>query len=75
MTVQELLSKLNKLDPNLNMVCYTETEEMSGRVLDILDVKEETATTSRNDNGIVIIKFDSSVSSNRFACLEVTSDL
>ena len=79
MKVRELQEHLSKLDPELDVVCYSEDErllvEKRGFILfDILAVSTAEAELLRLDDGTPYLKFDRGPTSVAMATLEVTSD-
>lgn len=79
MKVRELQEHLSKLDPELDVVCYSEDErllvEKRGFILfDILAVSTVDAERRRLDDGTPYLKFERGPASVAMATLEVTSD-
>jgi hypothetical protein len=79
MKVRELQQELNKLDPNLEVVCYSEDEKLlvEGRgfiLFDVFAVNTTAAEQLRLDDGTPYLKFGSSPTATTIATLEVTSD-
>jgi hypothetical protein len=79
MKVRELLKHLDKLAPELAVLCYTEEERFlaEGRdfiPFDISDVSTAKAERLRLGDGTPYLKFDKRPRSAAMAILEVTSD-
>jgi hypothetical protein len=79
MKVRELHEHLSKLDPQLDVVCYSEDEKLSvkGRgfiLLDVLAVDTIQAERLRLDDGTPYLKFGKSPTASAIATLEVTTD-
>ncbi len=79
MKVRELQEHLSKLDPELDIVCYSEDErllvEKRGFILfDILAVSTAEAERFRFEDGTPNLKFDRGPASFAMTILEVTSD-
>ena len=79
MKVQELQVNLGKLDPELDVVCYSEDKRLlvegQGFILfDILAVSRAEAERLRLDDGTPYLKFESGPASATIATLEITSD-
>lgn len=80
MKVRELQEKLSKLDPELEVVCYSEDEKLlvEGRgfiLLDIMAVNTAEAERLRLEDGTPYLKFDiHAEEATAIATLEVTSD-
>lgn len=79
MKVRQLQMHLSKLDPELDVVCYSEDEkfliEGKGFILfDVLAVNTTQAVRIRLDDGTPYLKFEKSPESVIITTLEVTSD-
>ena len=79
MKVRELQEHLSKLDPELEVLCYSEDErllvEKRGFILfDILAVSTAKAERHRLEDGTPYLKFELGPDSVSVATLEVTSD-
>ena len=79
MKVRELQEQLSRLDPELDVVCYSEDEKLlvdrRGFILfDVLAVSTAKAERLRLDDGTPYLTFDSGPASEAIATLEVTSD-
>jgi len=79
MKVRELQEHLSKLDPELEVLCYSEDErllvEKRGFILfDILAVSTAKAERLRLEDGTAYLKFEQGPDSVEMATLEVTSD-
>lgn len=79
MKVRELQEQLSKLDPDLDVVCYSEDERLlvEGRgfvLFDVLAVSMAGVQRLRLDDGTPYLMFDSGPASAAIATLEVTSD-
>ncbi|MCG7895320.1 MAG: hypothetical protein JAZ12_12785 [Candidatus Thiodiazotropha taylori] len=82
MKIKDLIEKLQKFDPNKSVVCYCEDEGLisdSGpiQVLEIMEVSENEAESSRlnNGEGKPCLKFGSSKHSSKYVLIEITSDV
>lgn len=78
MTVRELIAKLSALDQDLQVVCYTEDEELLApghifRLLAIVDVDVAEGEKLRDSKGHPTMKFGSSPDATRLAVLDVTA--
>lgn len=79
MKVRDLQEKLSKLDPGLEVVCYSEDEKLlTGNqgfiLLDILAVDTSEGERNRLDDGFPSMTFGSGPNAEVVATLEVTSD-
>ena len=79
MEVRELLEHLSKLDPELEVVCYSKDErllvENRGFILfDILAVSTANAERLRLEDGTPYLKFEQGPNSAAITTLEVTAD-
>jgi hypothetical protein len=79
MKVRELQEKLSKLDPNLEVICYTEDESLlpkneAFRLLDILEVSTTNAERVRLDDSTPYLKLGKGPDTSEIALLEVTAD-
>ena len=79
MKVRELQKQLSKLDPELDVVCYSEDERLlvKGRgfiLFDVLAVGTAEAERLRLDDRTPYLKFERGSASATFATLEITSD-
>ena len=79
MKVRELQDQLGKLDPALEVVCYTEdpsfhAEGHGFRLLEIEAVDTTQGEWAKNDDGIPSLKLGKGPSSVKLAVLKVTSD-
>ena len=79
MKVRELQEQLSKLDPELDVVGFSEDESflVKGRGFIVLDVVAVTTTEVprlRFDDGTPYLVFDKGSASTAIAALEVTSD-
>jgi len=79
MKVRELQEHLSKLDPELEVLCYSEDEklltEKRGFILfDILAVNTSEAERLRLEDGTPYLKLERGPNSVAMATLEVTSD-
>lgn len=79
MKVRELQEQLSKLDPKLDVVCYSEDEkllvESRGFILfDVLAVSAAEAERLRLADGTPYLKFERGSPSATIATLEITSD-
>lgn len=79
MKVQQLQEQLSKLDPELEILCYSEDETLLTKdrglvVLDIVAVNTSEAERLRLDDGAPYLKFGKGPASFPLATLEVTAD-
>jgi hypothetical protein len=79
MKVRELQEQLSKLDPELDVVCYSKDERLlvDGRgfiLFDVLAVSRADTERIRLDDGTPYLTFDRGPTSAAIATLEVTSD-
>jgi len=77
MLVRELQEQLSKLRPDLEVLCYTEDEELQGggHIFRLFDIEAVTTTEGekvRGDDGVPSLKFQKSDISKTFATLDVT---
>ena len=82
MKVKELIEKLQKLDPEKFVSCYSEddglrTNEGPIQIFELQDVSEVEAESSRLNDGTgkPWLKFGKSENSSKFVLLEITSDV
>lgn len=80
MKVRELQERLSKLDPQLEVVCYSEDEKLlaKGRgfiLLDVLAVDTTEAERLRLDDGTPFLTFGKGPAASSVVTLEVTTDL
>jgi hypothetical protein len=79
MKVRELKEHLSKLDPDLDVVCYSEDERLlvEGRgfiLFDVSGVSMDEAERFRLDDGTPYLRFDKGPKSAAIVILKVTSD-
>ncbi len=79
MKVRELQEQLSKLDPELDVVCYSEDGRLlvEGRgfiLFDVLAVSKAEAERLRLDDGTPYLRFKKGSASATIATLEITSD-
>ena len=79
MKVRELHERLSKLDPKLDVLCYSEDEKLWVKgwcfiLSDILAVSTTEAERLRLDDGTPYLKFKKGPASETIANLEITSD-
>lgn len=80
MKVRELISQLQKLDQQLEVLCYTEDEPLLApghgfRLLDIITIMVVEAEKVRGNDQIWSFKLGKGPHSQKHAIIEVTSDL
>jgi hypothetical protein len=80
MKVKDLIAELQKIDPNIDVFCYTEDEIALAqghgfRLFDIgnIEVAHGIIRCSDFDN-ITTLKFERGLDSLKFALIEITSD-
>jgi len=78
MKVRELQKQLNKLNPELEVVCYSEdekllVEDLGFILLDVLGVNITEAERLRLDDGTPYLKFGKGPAASAIATLEVTT--
>lgn len=79
MKVRELQQMLNKLDPDLPIVCYSEDDALlvgnRGFILfEVTGASTSRAEKLRLDDGTPYLKFSDDASAEVIAILEITSD-
>ncbi|MFW6118609.1 MAG: hypothetical protein ACOC6R_03855 [Chloroflexota bacterium] len=79
MKVRELQEQLSKLDPELDVMCYSEDKGLlvEGRSLilfDVIAVSRAEAEQLRLANGTLYLRFERGPKSAAIATLEVTSE-
>lgn len=79
MKVADLQHELAKLDPNLDVLCYTEdvglaSKERAFVLLDVVGVSITQAERLRLNDGTPYLKLGSGARSSDLAIVEVTSD-
>lgn len=79
MKVKDLLVTLSKIDPNLDVVCYTEDDALLAgghmfRLLDIENVSVSDAEKLRDSSGTPTLRLGKSESSSPIAFINVISD-
>tara|TARA_R110001592_G_scaffold363370_1_gene685400 strand:+ start:18554 stop:18799 length:246 start_codon:yes stop_codon:yes gene_type:complete len=81
MKVKDLVSKLEKLNPEMDLLCFSESEDLAPkgyfiRVMAIVDVTESGAKLSRDEKSdVVSVKFEKPGISKKYAAIELTSDI
>lgn len=79
MKVRELQEELSRLDPGMEVVCYSEDEKLlaEGRgfiLLDVTAVDTREAERLRLDDGTPYLKFGKSPTASDIVILEVTTE-
>jgi hypothetical protein len=79
MKVKELVEALGKLDPQLEVLCYTEEQDLLAknhmfRLLDIESVEVSEGTQVRGQDGVPSLKLGKGDLSKKFAFINVMSD-
>jgi spore coat polysaccharide biosynthesis predicted glycosyltransferase SpsG len=79
MKIHDLQERLSKLNPELEVVCYSEDENLLNKktdriCLDVLDVKAVSVKRYRLKDGSPCLKFEQGSDSSLIALLEVTTD-
>lgn len=79
MKVKELLHRLNQLDPELEVICYSEDSDLLSpkhlfRLLDVTGVSVIDGEKQRGDDGVPSFKLGKSSVSKKHAAIEVASD-
>lgn len=79
MKVRELQQKLNKLDPDLEVLCYSEDEilQSKGRMLCLFDIAAVSTTQAemvRLEDNTPYLKLGNGPDSKNLAVLEITVD-
>ena len=79
MRVRELQKQLSELDPELEVLCYSEDEKLlvEGRgfvLFDILSIGKTDGERLRLDDGTPYLKLHESPQSVAFGMLDITSD-
>lgn len=79
MKVKDLVARLSKFDPNLEVLCATEDEGLVGgdelvRFLDIQDtISPVEGTPGRDDSGAFTFSFGSGPGTRKILVIDVTS--
>ncbi len=73
MKVKDLQQRLDKLNPDYEVICYEENE--STVFLEIEDVRPVDAKIARSENGKVYIHFGSDPESKPYAIILLTKDV
>jgi hypothetical protein len=78
MKVRELIEKLEKLDPNLEILGYSEDEAIQRpghgiRLFDVVTIEATNAIRSRDSERVPVITFDNE-NGRQVAVLELTID-
>jgi hypothetical protein len=79
MKVKELIKQLNQIDPDLEVLCYSEDSNLLAskhgfRLLDIDNVSIIEGKKRRGDDQIPSLKLGKTPYSQKHAVIEVTSD-
>ena len=79
MKVSELLAKLRELDSDLDVLCYSEDEEIlrrphGFRIFDINGIAVREAEKTRTEDGTPSLKFDKTEISSSHVLIEISSD-
>ncbi len=79
MKVKDLQEKLANLDPQLEVICYSEDEEFlptrhSFRIFDIMGVDDFNGEKNRGKDSIPSIKFGRTKHSRKYASITITTD-
>lgn len=79
MKVKELIQKLQSLNPETYLVCYSEDEGLKTTegpvsLFEITDISETEADKSRLESGKPWLKFGKSDTSSKVAIIELTTD-
>ena len=79
MKVKDLIDQLNRIDRNLEVLCYTEDTDLlpSGhgfRLFEIEAVQEVQGKKKRGDDQVPSLKIGSGPQSQAHAIIEITSD-
>ena len=79
MKVKDLIQKLEALNPEIDLVCYSKDEglkttERLVSLFEVEDVSEIEAGKSRLESGAPWLKFGNSETSSKVAIIELTSD-
>ena len=73
MKVKDLISQLKKFDPELDLICYQDTD-LGFEIYEINSVSENEGEKTRLPDQTPSIKFGKSSVSTKFALLDITSD-
>ncbi len=73
MKVRELAERLNALDPELEVLCYSE-DNVQVRLLEIINIGSIEGEIIRRDDQVPAIRFGRSPRSKEHAGIELTSD-
>ena len=79
MKVRELMAKLKKQDPNLEILCYSEDNDhlppnLGFRLFHVENVTNVEGEMVRVEDQIPYLKIGSSMKSQKLAIVEITSD-
>lgn len=79
MKVKDLIGALSKLDPELDIICYSEDEALQAqghtlRLLEVETVSVTEAERARDESGVPSLKLGKSALSESIAMIEVISD-
>ena len=79
MKVKKLIETLGAFDPERDVICYCEEENMSApghgfRLFEIESVDVSEAEKTRDDNGIPSFKFDKTKHSTPHVLINIVSD-
>lgn len=79
MKVKELQERLRKLDPEFELVCYSEDEHLLAErrrfvIFDVLAVEKAEAERVRLDDGTPYLKFGKGPAAETVAYLQITTD-
>lgn len=79
MKVKDLIAELSKIDPNLEVCCYTEdsfaaTYNKGVRAFEIVSVDSVAASRARDKNGLPTLDILDAENPRKIALLEITSE-
>ena len=78
MKVKELISKLEMIDSNLEVLCYMDDapkELGDNKFFQIDALKVADATTERGDDGVATLAFRKGPDSRKLAFIDITCDI
>ncbi len=80
MKVKQLIAQLQELDPDLEVLCYTEDNDVlppnhGFRLFDITEAKMADGTRTRGEDHIPSLKLGKGPHSQPHALIDITSDM
>lgn len=80
MTVEELIKKLKQCDPNAQVICRSEDEQVqaeghSVRLFELDSVSQIDAVRDRGDDNVVFLKPEGTGCTERLVCIDLNGDI